>query len=56
MKPLSSGPLRAGWADRMLQTDFLHPDAMPIRPEPTPFLLIFHDVLFWLEGDEICHL
>ena len=26
--------------DRMLQTDFLGPDAMPIRPEQTLFLLI----------------
>jgi len=40
MQPLCWGHLRAGWADRMLQTDFLRPDAMPIRPEQTLFLLM----------------
>ena len=40
MEPLCWGHLRAGWADRMLQTDLLRPDAMPIRPEQKPFLLI----------------
>jgi len=28
------------WADRMLQADFLRPDAMPIRLEQTLFLLM----------------
>jgi len=40
MQPLCWGHLRAGWADRMLQTDFLRPDAMPIRLEQTLFLLM----------------
>jgi len=40
MQPLCWGHLRAGWADRMLQTDFLPPDALPIRLEQTLFLLM----------------
>jgi len=40
MQQLGWGHLRAGWADRMLQTDFLRPDAMPIRLEQTLFLLM----------------
>jgi len=41
MQPLYWGHLRAGWADRMLQTDFLGPDAMPIRLKQTLFLLMY---------------
>jgi len=41
MQPLCWGHLRADWADRMLQTDFLRPDAMPIRLEQTLFLLMW---------------
>jgi len=40
MQPLCWGHLRANWADRMLQTDFLRPDAMPIPLEQTLFLLM----------------
>jgi len=40
MQPLCWPHLRAGWADRMLQTDFLRPDAMPIRLEQALFLLM----------------
>jgi len=40
MQPLCCGPLRVRWVDRMLQVDFLRPDAMPIRLEQTLFLLI----------------
>jgi len=40
MQPLCWGHLRAGWADRMLQADFLRPDAMPIRLKQTLFLLM----------------
>jgi len=40
MQPLCWGHLRAGWADGMFQTDFLHPNAMPICPEQTLFLLM----------------
>ena len=32
--------IQVHWADRMLQTGFLHPDAMPIRLEQTLFLLM----------------
>ena len=50
MQPLCWGHLRADWVDRMLQTDFLRPDAMPIRLEQTLFLLMSsliggHDVV-----------
>jgi len=47
MQPLCWGHLRAGWADRMLQTDFLRPDAMPIRLEQALFLLMLppHDTI-----------
>jgi len=34
------GPLRVRWSDRMLQVDFLRPDAIPIRLEQTLFLLM----------------
>jgi len=40
MQPFCWGPLRVGWADRMLQVDFLRPDAMPICVEQTLFLLM----------------
>jgi len=40
MQPLCWGPLRVRSADRMLQADFLRPDAMPIRLEQTLFLLM----------------
>ena len=40
MQPLCRGHLRADWADRMLQTDFLRLDAMPIRLEQMLFLLM----------------
>jgi len=40
MQPLCWGHLRADWADRKLQTDFLRPDAMPIPLEQTLFLLM----------------
>jgi len=40
MQQLCWGHLRAGWADRMLETDFLRPDGMPIRLEQTLFLLL----------------
>jgi len=40
MQPVCWGHLKADWADRMLQTDFLRPDAMPIRLEQTLFLLM----------------
>jgi len=40
MQPLCWGHLRAGWADRMLETDIVRLDAMPIRLEQTLFLLM----------------
>jgi len=40
MQPFCWGPLRVRWADRMLQADFLRPDAMPIRLEQMVFLLM----------------
>jgi len=40
MQPFCLGPLRARWADRMFQADFLHPNAMPICLEQTLFLLM----------------
>jgi len=40
MQPFCCGPLRVCWVDRMLQADFLRPDAMPIRLEQTLFLLM----------------
>jgi len=45
MQPFCWGPLRAGWADRVVLTDFLRLDAMLIRLEQTLFLLI--DVQAW---------
>jgi len=42
MQPFCWGPLRAGWADRLLQADFLYPDAMPIRPEQSLFSQMFN--------------
>jgi len=39
MQPFCWGPLRVRWADRMLQADFLRPDAMPIR---------LKQMIFWL--------
>ena len=45
MQPLCGGHLRVGWADRILQTDFLRPDTMPIRPEQMLFLLMKEMVL-----------
>jgi len=47
MQPLCWGHLRAGWADRMLETDFLRPDAMPIRLEQTLFLLMIVEDSGW---------
>jgi len=41
MQPFCWGPVRVRWADRMLKADFLRPDAMPIRPEQTLFLLMY---------------
>jgi len=40
MQPFCWGPLRVRWAERMLQADFLRPDAMPIRLELTLFSLM----------------
>jgi len=44
MQPFCWGPLRVRWADRMLQADFLHPDAMLIRLEQTLLLLMHVDI------------
>jgi len=44
MQPFSCGPLRVRWVDRMLQADFLCPDAMPIRLEQPLFLLMKYDI------------
>jgi len=61
MQPLCWGPLRVGWADRMLQTDFLHPNAMTILPEQTLFLLMRSSCGWWnndLENirNDVCRL
>jgi len=40
MQPFCWGPLRVGWVDRIIWTDFLCLDAMPIHPEQTLSLLI----------------
>jgi len=40
MQPFGCGPLRVRCVDRMLQADFLRPDAMPIYLEQTLFLLM----------------
>jgi len=43
MQPFCLGPLRAGWAHRMVRMDFLRPDAMLICLEQTLFLLMFSE-------------